>query len=434
MIQNEFVILNCQEAEITGNPGQNLTCLDQESAKNFLEEECTTCVSEYFVNIHGVRPLQQTFLQWILNKSPDLLLSYNHEYILSDKIISKVIKKSSTDTVPVVHLLSCFSGAAHSQLKRVSGDVILCTYSEPNSTNIVVLANNFTKLRTGTASLTAYILDNISLCAAVGFSISVKIGNKIFNYKIDSNIVTGAQDLQEMNALMKKEKEKFEYFSHSIPKYYGKNSLENQNKLIPLSPADFKQDKTSVTSNIALVIAVANSDLDKIKNLLNKVKIVPSIAVSIAIEENVKVLELLLDSKEFNPNQVTEYDIDKAIEKNYDALDLLLNKNPNAITASNLVTAIEKNKLDELQLLLKYGNEHLKEFNKLPILMIDKKIDPAALSLLQGYMPNLYARLTQVISSTGECLDNLSAQTSIDRGFQRPISTELPTISETRFT
>ncbi|WP_253305937.1 hypothetical protein [unidentified bacterial endosymbiont] len=433
MITSEFIILNLQETQITGNPNQNLTCLDQESAKKFLEEGFpSNCFSEYFLNIHGVRPSPQNFLLGLLNKSPRLLLSYNDKHILSDEIISKVIKNSSTDTVPVVHLLSCFSGAAHSQLKRVSGDVILCTYSEPNSTNIVGFAENFTKLRTGTASLTDYILDNISLCAAVGFSLSVKIGNKISTYKIDSNIVTDAQDLQEMNDCLKKEKEKFKYFSHSI--FYEKNPLENQNKVIPLSPANFKQEKTSVTNNIALVIAVANSDLDKIKNLLNKVKIVPTMAVSIAIEENVQVLELLLDSKEFNPNQVTEYDINKAIEKNYDALDLLLNKNPNAITDSNLVTAIEKNKLDELQLLLKYGNEHFKEFDIFPILMRNKKIDPAALSLLQGYMPNLYARLTQVISSTGECLDNLSAQTTIDRDFQRPISTELPTISEARFT
>lgn len=414
-IKTDVTILDC-----------NIPILQDKEAENFVNGEHTDYSHEYFVKIHGILPESQGFWQSLCKQSPEYYVSSSDDTsIPAHQLISKIIKNNSTtNAIPVVHLLSCFSGAAQDNLNQVSGDVILCTYANPNKTYIGGFDSTFIKSRASHNSLTSHILDNFYILASVGFAISVKIGGKIFSYKTNSSVFTTNENLQNLVPLLEKQQREFQRFTHNLKEGLKKNHLENSTQLIPLVPADFKHDKLSVSVNLALIVAVANCDtMDNLKNLLNKTKIVPGTAFSIALSRNLEALKLFL---EFDPNQVTEYRIDQAIKENFDALDMLLECNASAISESNLRAAIKENKPDELQLLLKYAQKEAKtiDLSSLCQLTTDREM----LSILQATPLN--RQLTQAVVSTGECPDGLSAEVTSQQPFSQPIiPTPLPKLN-----
>lgn len=415
-ITSDFMVLSIDKN--LASLDYNIPILQAKEADNFVNGEHTDCSHEYFVKIHGIRPEPQGIMQRLFYRSPEYLLSISDDGILipAHKLISKIIKNNSTtNAIPVVHLLSCFAGAAQDHLNKVSGNVILCTYAISNKTYISEFDSTFIKSRASHNSLTSHILANFYILASVGFAISVKIGGKIFSYKTDSSVFTTNENLQNLIPLLEKQRREFKWFTHDLKEGLKKNHLENPTQLIPLVPADFKHDKLSVGVNLALIVAVANFDaMDNIKNLLNKTKIVPGTAFSIALRENLEALKLFL---EFDPNQANEYYIDRAIKENFDALDMLLECNASAISESNLRTAITKNKPDELQLLLKYAQKEAKtiDLSSLCQLTTDREM----LSILQATPLN--RQLTQAVASTVECPDGLSAEVTSQQPFSQPI-------------
>lgn len=413
---SNFMILDIIEAGIIGQD-YNIQILQNKEAESFVKGEHTHCSHEYFVKIHGVKPKSKNFLQQLFNQSPEFYLSSTNYQVPAHKLISNIIKNNSTtEAVPVVHLLSCFSGSAQDHLNKVSGDVILCTYTNPNKTYIGGFDSAFIKTRSSHNSLTNHILDNFYILASVGFAISVKIGSKIFSYKTNSSIFTTDENLQNLIPLLDKQQREFQQFTHNVKEGLEKNHLENSTQVIPLVPADFKCNKLSVSVNLALIVAVANDDsIDNIKKLLNKTEIVPSTAFGIALEKNLEALKLFLA---FDPKQVTKYYISRAITYNFDVLAMLLKCNASDIHEYHLRTAIEKYKPDELQLLLKYAQENSKNFDVSSLCQLTT--DPAMLSILKATPLN--SQLTQAVASTGEFPDGLSVEVPLHQSSSQEIT------------
>ncbi len=302
--------------------------------------------SVFFIDLHGYAPKNGDKPEYFLKST---------QKITAASLISSIIKTTyNKKQINVIHLLSCFSENAHHCLDDLPGNIILCTYSEPNQVFFSKDILYSIEEKIDATNLIKYTLDNLHLCAAVGFKISCKIDEKIFQHKINSDGIKLSKNLEELLCFLQKKYESLKIFFDTLQKKFVKNYPEIFSEPLFHGAKIFNEEELSRAVNISLSLETSrkNIDINKINNLLKIGVSLNSSALTAPIRaKNYVIVEYLL--KHNVP--VSTLHISEAIrEKELKVLQMLLQHPSAEVDTLRISEAIREKELKVLQMLLQH--------------------------------------------------------------------------------
>ncbi|HJD55936.1 MAG TPA: hypothetical protein LFW21_04805 [Rickettsia endosymbiont of Pyrocoelia pectoralis] len=279
--------------------------------------------NEIFINAHGGTIIKEEASSYLsknenVNDRDGLLRSFDLSYsdsleqlpshlflqlykeenqgrsLLVNSILSKIINNTEDNIPNIVHIFSCFSGAAHNYLKSVEGNIVLCTYaSQENVSRGMVAQATFQNYNTAT-NLIDFIVKNLLFLTGSSFAVTYKSGNAIYPLKFDIKDIENINNPTDITKFMQAQYKKITEFQHFD---------QNHSKIFPEynlpEIREYNNEDLKLFWNQILTSGHINKlDIPQIQNLLkiDDLRIAPAL-LKIIEQQNTEILDLLLSYK-----------------------------------------------------------------------------------------------------------------------------------------
>ncbi|ABV73291.1 30S ribosomal protein S21 [Rickettsia canadensis str. McKiel] len=322
---------------------------------------------EYFINSHGLEI--KSFLKkdysflYITGLSAEDGTKIS---ILDITLLNNIQNGIHADQCNIVHIYSCYSGAAQHHLNCIHGNIVLCTYNKASDVNVILLAqSNYDARIKNDSSLIEYIRDNFHLLAASDFSISYKLDDQIYNFSLSADEIKKMKSIEELPAFLHKKYDAFVKFYTKIYAEYHESYPEIFNLKIEPEPKALTQADLIRVFNRVVVLEVYNfnkSSLSNIKTMLNQEGLNINICIDRAIRQgNCELLICLLNY--YNTKEVEPYILDKAIERgDINILKAILEHSTTKIGSYTLNQVIERGDVNILKAILEHSTTKIESY------------------------------------------------------------------------
>ncbi|AFB20903.1 ankyrin repeat domain-containing protein [Rickettsia canadensis] len=321
---------------------------------------------EYFINLHGSEiksffKKDYSFL-YITGLSAEDGTKIS---ILDITLLNNIQNGIHADQCNIVHIYSCYSGAAQHHLNCIHGNIVLCTYNKASDVNVILLAqSNYDARIKNDSSLIEYIRDNFHLLAASDFSISYKLDDQIYNFSLSADEIKKMKSIEELPAFLHKAYDAFVKFYTKIYAEYHESYPEIFNLKIEPEPKALTHADLIRVFNRVVVLEVYNfnkSSLSNIKTMLNQEGLNINICIDRAIKQgNCELLICLLNY--YNTN-IKSNILDKAIERgDLNIVKIVLEHSTTKINSYTLSQAIERGDINILKAVLEHSTTQINSY------------------------------------------------------------------------
>lgn len=248
-------------------------------AKIYKEDEIKTYLDssrtpqEIFIYAHGSEHFEKNLLSQLRLGLFQENNTCNLPEQLAHNVLTKIAKNTIGNCPNIVHILSCHSGAAQHNLKDVEGNVVLCTYIPATNITRGGINNLLFNKNYNSENLIDFIVKNLPLLTAIGFSISYKLDNNIHTLAFDHKTIK-TMDMNSFSEFLQEQYQKVKEFYKELKEHFSQELLNSE-----LSPDYDFLEKTYVSDELEEAFStilnlyhesLSNHEMLTLLNMINK--------------------------------------------------------------------------------------------------------------------------------------------------------------------